>query len=144
VAKKLLLARLFSRISANSPETLAGNLFSGGKLRVKANWTPRPRSSSFPRVPKSAKSSTTHKLSGISFEDALKKLEVVVEEMESDELPLESLLKHYEEGTQLASVCQKQLAEAELKIQKLEKNASGNLELKPFPLGDDDAEQDSE
>lgn len=83
-------------------------------------------------------------MSGISFEDALKKLEVVVEEMESDELPLESLLKHYEEGTQLASVCQKQLAEAELKIQKLEKNASGNLELKPFPLGDDDAEQDSE
>ena len=67
-------------------------------------------------------------------------------EMESDDLPLESLLKHYEQGTQLAAVCQNMLAQAELKIQKLEKNASGNLELKPFPLrDDDDAEpQDSE
>lgn len=80
--------------------------------------------------------------SDVSFEVALKKLEGLVEEMESDELPLEELIKHYEQGTQLAAVCQKKLAEAELKIQKLEKNAAGELELKPFPLGDDTAEQD--
>lgn len=72
----------------------------------------------------------------------MKKLEAIVEEMESDELPLEELIKHYEQGTQLAGVCQKKLAEAELKIQKLEKNATGELELKPFPVDDDTAEQD--
>ena len=31
-------------------------------------------------------------------------------------------------------------ADAELKIQKLEKNAAGELELKPFPLEEDAAE----
>ena len=66
------------------------------------------------------------------FEEALKKLETIVEAMESDDLPLEALLAKYEEGTKLARLCQEKLAEAELKIQQLEKSASGELELKPF------------
>jgi hypothetical protein len=33
------------------------------------------------------------------FEEALKKLETIVETMESDDLPLETLLAKYEEGT---------------------------------------------
>lgn len=66
------------------------------------------------------------------FEEALKKLETVVEAMESDDLPLETLLKRYEEGMKLAGICQAKLAEAELKIQALEKNAAGELKLKPF------------
>ncbi len=72
----------------------------------------------------------------LSFEDALKKLEAVVETMESDDLPLETLLAQFEEGTRLAGVCQNKLAEAELKIQQLEKTAAGNLELKPAALDD--------
>lgn len=72
----------------------------------------------------------------LSFEDALKKLEAVVETMESDELPLETLLAQFEEGTRLAGICQTKLAEAELKIQQLEKTAAGNLELKPAALDD--------
>ena len=70
----------------------------------------------------------------LPFEEALKKLEGVVEAMESDELPLESLLARYEEGTRLVKICQEKLAEAELKIQQLEKNAAGDLKLKPLPL----------
>ena len=66
------------------------------------------------------------------FEEALQKLESVVEAMESDDLPLESLLAKYEEGAKLVKVCQEKLAEAELKIQQLEKNAAGELKLKPF------------
>jgi exodeoxyribonuclease VII small subunit len=92
-------------------------------------------------VPKPAKPAATDKSADVSFEEALKQLETIVEEMESDELPLESLLTHYEQGTKLAAVCQKKLAEAELKIQKLEKNAAGDLELKPFPLGDEAADE---
>jgi exodeoxyribonuclease VII small subunit len=68
----------------------------------------------------------------LPFEDALKKLETIVEAMESEELPLESLLAKYEEGTQLARVCQDKLAEAEVKIQKLEKTAGGDMKLQPF------------
>ena len=69
---------------------------------------------------------------GLQFEDALKKLEGIVEAMESEELPLEALLARYEEGTRLAKVCQEKLAEAELKIRQLEKNAAGELKLKPL------------
>ena len=64
------------------------------------------------------------------FEEALKKLEGVVEAMESDELPLETLLARYEEGTKLVKICQEKLAEAELKIQQLEKSAGGEMKLK--------------
>lgn len=66
------------------------------------------------------------------FEEALKKLESIVEAMESDDLPLETLLAKYEEGAKLVKICQEKLAEAELKIQQLEKNAAGEMKLKPF------------
>jgi exodeoxyribonuclease VII small subunit len=72
----------------------------------------------------------------LSFEEALKKLERIVESMESDELPLEDLLARFEEGTRLAKTCQAKLTEAELKIQQLETNASGELTFKPVNLAD--------
>ena len=72
----------------------------------------------------------------VPFEEALGKLETIVESMEADELPLETLLTKFEEGTKLAQHCQKKLAEAELKIQQLEKNAAGEVVLKPFKAGE--------
>lgn len=80
---------------------------------------------------KSAKAGDPAKAS-IPFEEALKKLEAIVEAMESGDLPLEALLTRYEEGTKLAQICQAKLADAELKIQQLEKNASGEMKLKPL------------
>jgi exodeoxyribonuclease VII small subunit len=73
---------------------------------------------------------------GPPFEEALKKLEAIVTAMESGDLPLETLLAKYEEGTQLAQVCQAKLAEADLRVQQLEKDAAGGLKLKPFEKGD--------
>ena len=73
---------------------------------------------------------------GPPFEEALKRLEAIVAAMESGDLPLETLLAKYEEGTQLAQVCQAKLAEAELKVQQLEKDAAGALKLRPFDKGD--------
>ena len=84
-----------------------------------------------PNSSKTAGPSQTAK-AGVPFEEALKKLETIVEAMESDDLPLETLLAKYEEGTKLARLCQEKLAEAELKIQQLEKSASGELKLKPL------------
>lgn len=69
----------------------------------------------------------------VPFEEALKKLEAIVEAMESEDLPLETLLSKYEEGTKLAQICQTKLSEAEVKIQQLEKSAAGELKLKPAP-----------
>ena len=61
----------------------------------------------------------------VPFEEALKKLESIVEAMESEELPLETLL---------AQICQAKLAEADLKIQQLEQNAAGELTLKTLEI----------
>ncbi len=68
--------------------------------------------------------------SNVPFEQALTKLEKIVETMESDELPLEELLAKFEEGTRLAKICQEKLAEAELKIKQLEKTTGGEMKLK--------------
>ena len=58
-------------------------------------------------------------------------VESIVESMESGDLPLESLLSRFEEGTRLVKACQTKLEEAELKISQLEKNAAGEPVLKP-------------
>ena len=86
---------------------------------------------------KTAKAGDSAKSSSLPFEEALQKLETIVETMEAGELPLEALIARYEEGTRLAKVCQEKLAEAELKIQQLEKNAAGELKLKPLDLAEE-------
>ena len=70
--------------------------------------------------------------SGPSFERAIQRLEQVVAEMESAELPLEDLLKKYEEGTRLVKFCSQKLEEAEKKIELLTKKNDGSVELIPF------------
>ncbi len=72
-------------------------------------------------------------IQNLPFEDALKRLEAIAEAMEAQDLPLESLLARYQEGTALAQLCQKKLNEAEVKIQQLEKSGKGELSLKPVP-----------
>ena len=73
----------------------------------------------------------------LPFEEALQKLESIVETMEAGDLPLETLIARYEEGARLARVCQEKLAEAELKIQQLEKNSAGEIKLKPLALAEE-------
>ena len=68
------------------------------------------------------------------FEEAVQKLEAIVDAMESGELPLESLMAKFEEGTKLAKICQTKLSQAEVKVQQLEKNAAGELTLKPIEV----------
>ena len=93
-----------------------------------------------PSAPKNAGQSNTAKAGSLPFEEALKKLETIVAAMEAEDLPLETLLAKYEEGTRLAKACQEKLAEAELKIQQLEKSAAGEMKLKPLatPGGSDE------
>jgi exodeoxyribonuclease VII small subunit len=76
----------------------------------------------------------------LPFEEALKKLESVVEAMESGDLALESLLARFEEGTRLVKTCQAKLEEAEIKISQLEKNAAGEPVLRPASVSPQDNE----
>jgi exodeoxyribonuclease VII small subunit len=85
-------------------------------------------------VPKNAGQNNPAKAASLAFEDALKKLETIVTAMEGEDLPLETLLAKFEEGTRLAKACQEKLVEAELKIQQLEQTAAGEIKLKPVAL----------
>lgn len=66
-----------------------------------------------------------------NFEDALTRLETIVEAMETEELALEALLARYEEGMRLARHCHEKLSAAELRLKKLEEDAGGVLVVKP-------------
>jgi exodeoxyribonuclease VII small subunit len=56
-----------------------------------------------------------------SFEKALARLELIVREMESGELPLEKMMAHFEEGSGLVKFCSQKLNEVEKKIEILVK-----------------------
>jgi len=68
----------------------------------------------------------------MKFEEALKKLEKTVSDLESGELSLDDSLKRYEEGVKLAQFCSKKLETARRKVEILVKTSGGKLEAKPF------------
>ena len=73
----------------------------------------------------------------MKFEEAFKKLEKIVEELESGKFSLDDSLKKYEEGVKLSRFCHKTLQAAQKKIQVLTKKDEG-WELKPFaPAGEE-------
>lgn len=63
----------------------------------------------------------------VSFEDALARLESIVDRLEKGELSLEESLALYEEGIGLSRLCHGKLAEAEDRIELLMKNARGEV-----------------
>ncbi len=60
------------------------------------------------------------------------RLNTLVREMESDQMPLEALLSAYEEGTKLVKVCQSQLTTAQQRLEIIQTNAAQELEVAPF------------
>jgi len=78
-------------------------------------------------------------MSDIKFEDALARLEQIVDTLESGKLPLEDSLKAFEEGVVMARHCAKDPAAAEKRIEVLTKDEAGVLRTDPFELEDDQA-----
>ena len=68
----------------------------------------------------------------LKFEEALKKLEKIVDDLENGELSLDEALKRYEEGIELSRVCAQRLDNAKKKIDILTKNKKGEFDLKPL------------
>ncbi|MHB8652688.1 MAG: exodeoxyribonuclease VII small subunit [Terriglobia bacterium] len=71
-----------------------------------------------------------------SFEKNLERLDAIVQQLEDADLPLEKALQLYEEGMKLSTVCQKQLEEAEGRVEILMKKAGGKIEAEPFDPGE--------
>ncbi len=67
-----------------------------------------------------------------TFETAMERLEKIVQAMDSPTLPLDDLIKHYEEGTVLVKVCEEKLKEAERKIEIITRTSQGQPELAEF------------
>ena len=79
----------------------------------------------------------THEL---KYEEALKRLEKLVAELDKSELDLETRLKKFEEGTRLARLLVKKLDQAKKKVEVLVKSNVGETTLVPFD--GDDTDQD--
>jgi len=73
-----------------------------------------------------------------TFEQALKKLEEIVEKIESGQIGLEESIAEYEKGIKLVKQCRAILQAAEKKVQMLVRGNDGNL----IPSGELEQQED--
>ena len=67
----------------------------------------------------------------MSFEDALQRLEAIVQKLESGQAPLERSIEIYERGAALKAHCEKKLEAARLKVEKIVLGAGGPSGVEP-------------
>lgn len=67
-----------------------------------------------------------------SFEDKMKKLEEIANELEKGELNLDDSVSKFEEGMKLSKECSQMLEKAEKKITMLIKDEDGNISEDKF------------
>ncbi len=83
--------------------------------------------------------SASKKIEEPSLEAALTRLDAVVKEMETGDLPLETLIARFEEGVVLTKTCQSRLDHAETRIQTIIREANGGgVRLESFDDDTDD------
>ena len=71
------------------------------------------------------------KIEEMNFEQALARLEEIVRALESGNVPLEDLIKLYDEGSKLVKSCTEKLNAAEEKV-KILQNRDGKLTEEDF------------
>ncbi len=82
----------------------------------------------------------------LKFEQAMERLDAIVEAMESGEIGIEESITKYEEAMQLAAHCRKILEQSEQRIKKIQLDAAGEPKTEPFepPTGPAENEQEGE
>ena len=88
----------------------------------------------------------------VNFEKAFKRLEEIVEQLNSDMVDLDDALKLYEEADTLVHACNQRLVNAEQRVETLIKNrqgalaldANGNPQTEPFALSENENGRESE
>ncbi|MGQ0662951.1 MAG: exodeoxyribonuclease VII small subunit [Pseudomonadota bacterium] len=71
----------------------------------------------------------------LGFEDALKELDDIVRALESGKGKLDEAIRAYERGAALKRHCEKKLAEAQARIEKITFGADGSVKSEPVSLG---------
>jgi exodeoxyribonuclease VII small subunit len=79
------------------------------------------------------------KVEGLTYEQAMERLEAIVRRLEGGNLPLDEMLRLFEEGGAVGKVCQARLADAELRVERLVGDA-GATERMPVE-GDEDGDR---
>ena len=74
-------------------------------------------------------------IAGLSFEDALKELETIVQQLEQGKTKLDEAITAYERGALLKRHCEQKLAEAKMKVEKISFSADGSVTSQPADLG---------
>ncbi len=77
----------------------------------------------------------------LPFEEALTRLEALIQGMESDQVPLDDLIRNYEAGTALYRVCEKRLDEAQGRVEFIRKKHDGAAVAEPFGDKEESAEE---
>jgi len=67
----------------------------------------------------------------LSFEDALKELEEIVRALETGKGKLDEAIRSYERGAALKAHCEKKLAEAQARVEKIALGADGSVKAEP-------------
>jgi len=84
-----------------------------------------------------AKSSGTTDINTLSFEDALKELETIVDRLEKGDVELEASIAIYERGEALRAHCDKLLRSAEARVEKITLNQDGTPSgVEPLDVGE--------
>ena len=70
------------------------------------------------------------KIEDMNFEEALKELEIIIDRLESGEVPLEETIALYDRGSELKKHCELKLQSAEEKIQRISLSQKASEDLK--------------
>ncbi|MDF2235540.1 exodeoxyribonuclease VII small subunit [Albimonas sp. CAU 1670] len=70
----------------------------------------------------------------LSFEDAMRELEQVVDRLESGDAPLDASIALYERGAKLKAHCEAMLKAAELKVAQIAEGPDGSVSAKPVSI----------
>ena len=68
----------------------------------------------------------TVKKNDISFEEALKDLEKIVEDLNNGDMELEKAITAYEKGIKLKNICEERLKNAQERIELIQNKKQGN------------------
>ncbi len=69
-------------------------------------------------------------IADMNFEEALQELEIIIEKLESGEVPLEETIALYDRGSELKKHCELKLQSAEEKIQRISLSQKASEDLK--------------
>ena len=75
---------------------------------------------------------TNDVLEKLSFEEAMRELEKLVDSLDKGEVSLDEAIAAYDRGSQLKDYCQKKLQEAKMKIETIQ--SSDNVDAIPEKL----------